>query len=72
LGIAVSDTIKEVQGIKKTSLESRILSVGKIFIIRWVASSFRTISAVWNNYVALHKHFQKSSIDNKRDGKERS
>jgi len=53
-----------------TSLESRILNIGKIFTISWVASSFRTVRAVWNNYVALHKHFQESSIDNKRHGKE--
>ncbi|KAL4123382.1 hypothetical protein QTP88_015578 [Uroleucon formosanum] len=55
-----------------SSLESRILNIGKIFTIRWVASSFKTVHAVWNNYVALHKHFQESSIDNERDGKERS
>ncbi|KAL4121433.1 hypothetical protein QTP88_013947 [Uroleucon formosanum] len=54
------------------SLESRVLNIGKIFTIQWVASSFRTVYAVWNNYVALHKHFQESSIDNERDGKERS
>jgi len=53
-------------------LESRILNIGKIFTIRWVAFSFRTVHAVWNNYVALHKHFQESSINNERDGKERS
>jgi len=98
LELAVSDTIKEVQGLNHfqcfleklnslyhqspknmtelnacaVSLESRILNIGKIFIIRWVASSFRTVRAVWNNYVALHKHFVESSIDNERDGKERS
>jgi len=98
LELAVSDTIKEVQGLNHfqcffeklyslyhqspknmtklnacaASLESRILNIGKIFTIRWVASSFRTVRAVWNNYVALHKHFQESSVDYKRDGKERS
>jgi len=98
LELAVSDTIKEVQGLNHfqcffeklyslyhqspknmtelnacaASLESSILNIGKIFTIWWVASSFRTVRAVWNNYVALHKHFQESSIDNKRDGKERS
>ncbi|XP_025190416.1 E3 SUMO-protein ligase KIAA1586-like [Melanaphis sacchari] len=96
LELAVSDTIKEVQGLNHfqcffeklyslyhqspknmtelnacaASLESTILNIGKIFTIRWVASSFRTVRAVWNNYVALHKHFQESSTDNKRDGKE--
>ncbi|XP_060867447.1 E3 SUMO-protein ligase KIAA1586-like [Metopolophium dirhodum] len=98
LELAVSDTIKAVQGLNHlkcffeklyslyhqspknmtelnacaASLESSILNIGKIFTIRWVASSIRTVRAVWNNYVALHKYFQESSIDNKRDGKERS
>lgn len=54
------------------SLEKRILKIGKIFTIRWVESSFRTVRAVWNNIAILHKHFIDASLDNTRDTKERS
>lgn len=54
------------------SLEQRILKIGKIFTIRWVSSSYRTVRAVWNNFAVLHKHFLEASLDNTRDTKERS
>lgn len=98
LELAVSDTLKEVQGtnhfqsfIEKiyalyhqspknmhdlsecaASLETKLLHIGKIFTIRWVASSEKTLKAVWNNYVPLSDHFSKAAIDIKRDSKERS
>lgn len=98
LELAVSDTLKEVNGLNHfqcffeklyslyhqspknmtelkecaESLEQRILNIGKIFTIRWVASSFRTVCAVWNNYAVLHQHFLKSSMDNGRDSREKS
>jgi hypothetical protein len=31
--------------------------IGRILEVRWVASSFRAIKAVWNSYSALHNHF---------------
>jgi len=98
LELAVSDTLKEVNGVNHfqcffeklyslyhqspknmrelkecaESLEQRILKIGKIFTIRWVASSYRTVRAVWNNFAVLHKHFLEASLDNTRDTKERS
>ncbi|KAL4121579.1 hypothetical protein QTP88_014066 [Uroleucon formosanum] len=51
------------------SLEQRILKIGKIFTIRWMASSYRTVRAVWNNFAVLHKHFLEASLDNTRDTK---
>jgi len=54
------------------SLETKLLHIGKIFTIRWVASSEKTLKAVWNNYVSLSDHFSKAAIDIKRDSKERS
>jgi len=54
------------------SLEQRILKIGKILTIRWVASSCRRVRAVWNNFAVLHKHFLEASLDNTRDTKERS
>lgn len=97
LELAVSDTLKEVQGINHfqhfieklyalyhqspknmnelslcaASLEEKLLKIGKIFTIRWVASSERTLKAVWNNYSALYEHFLKSSNDH-RESKERA
>jgi hypothetical protein len=98
LELAVSDTLKEVQGtnhfqsfIEKVyalyhqspknmhelskcaaSLEMKLLHIGKIFTIKWVASSEKTLKAVWNNYVPLFDHFSKAANDIKRDSKERS
>jgi len=53
------------------SLEHSILIIEKIFTIRWVASSFRTVRAVWNNFAIVHKHFLEAALDNTRDTKER-
>lgn len=54
------------------SLEERLKKIGKIFTIRWVASSQRTVKAVWENYSALNKHFSEAKLDNQRDSKERA
>lgn len=37
-----------------------------------MASSARTVRAVWENYGALHSHFIQASQDIKRESKERS
>jgi len=55
-----------------SSLEQQLLHIGKIFTIRWVASSEKTIKAVWNNYTALNAHFSKSSVDSSKNSKDRS
>ena len=39
------------------SLNKKILKIGKIFDIRWVASSFKTTKAVLNNLESLYDHF---------------
>lgn len=54
------------------SLEKQLLTIGKIFTIRWVASSQSTVKAVWNNYEALFKHFSYASTDTCRDSRERA
>lgn len=54
------------------SLESNLLRIGKMFSIRWVASSERTIKAVWNNFPALYNHFSNASTDDSRTLKEKS
>jgi hypothetical protein len=30
--------------------------IGRILNVRWSASSFRTIKAIWENYPGIHKH----------------
>jgi len=55
-----------------TSLEQKLLHIGTIFTIRWVASSEKTLKAVWNYYAALYNHFTEASNDTKRESKEKS
>ena len=39
---------------------------GKVLIVRWVASSFRAVSAVWHSFSAFSQHFHKASNDETR------
>lgn len=54
------------------SLVQQLFTISKIFTIRWVASSQRTVKAVWNNYESLFKHFSLASTDTYRNSKERA
>ena len=54
------------------SLGTQLLSIGRILSTRWVASSERTIRAVWNNYEALLKHFDNAANDSSRDSREKA
>ncbi|CAI6372749.1 unnamed protein product [Macrosiphum euphorbiae] len=49
------------------SLEQKLLNIGKIFTIMWVASSEKTLKAVFNNYTSLFKHFFNASNDSLRE-----
>ena len=42
-------------------LDIQLKKIGRVLSTRWVASSFRTFSAVWNNFEALAAHFEASS-----------
>lgn len=53
------------------SFGTELSKVGKVFTIRWVASSFKTISAVWKSYDSLASHFQAASKDESRSSTER-
>uniref|UniRef100_UPI003AAB9DCF E3 SUMO-protein ligase KIAA1586-like n=1 Tax=Centroberyx gerrardi TaxID=166262 RepID=UPI003AAB9DCF len=44
-------------------LNIEILKIGQVFTIRWVASSFNTVRAVWKSFSALAKHFKTESGD---------
>jgi hypothetical protein len=52
----------------------QLLAIGKMLDTRWIASSVRTIRAVWQNYAALHAHFVRASEaqNSGRDSKERA
>lgn len=52
-------------------LEGRLLKVGKILEVDWVASSVTSVHALWNSYAVLSKHFCDSSMDSKRSETER-
>ena len=52
-------------------LETQLLKIGGILSTRWVTSSLRSVSAVWESFEALVDHFQTASQDVKtRDGKD--
>jgi hypothetical protein len=44
-------------------LGEKLNKAGKVFSIRWVASSARTVKAVWNNYRPLVEHFMEASTE---------
>ena len=46
--------------------------VRRILDVRWVASSFRTLFAVWKSYAALHAHFAQRASNTQCDSRERS
>lgn len=53
-------------------LEVQLTRIGRVLGVRWVASSFRSVKAVWNSYTALHTHFLEKSQDTSLDAKERA
>lgn len=46
--------------------------IGRVLSVRWVASSERTVKAVWENYQALQVHFTSAAADTSRDSRERA
>ena len=55
-------------------LNVELLKIGQILsddLIRWVASSFRTVRAVWHNYPALAKFFKTKSEDGNQPDRNR-
>jgi hypothetical protein len=43
-----------------TMLDMQILRIGRVLGTRWVASSFRSVMAVWQDYKALVLHFEEA------------
>ncbi|KAJ4944223.1 hypothetical protein JOQ06_012768 [Pogonophryne albipinna] len=54
------------------NLDIALRRIGKVFSVRWVASSWRAVSAVWQSYPALAQHFRETSEDDTRDSRERA
>jgi uncharacterized membrane-anchored protein YhcB (DUF1043 family) len=54
------------------ALDQRLCKIGKIFALRWVASSVKTVKALWDGYRPLENHFTKAATDATRDCKERA
>ncbi|XP_028410502.1 E3 SUMO-protein ligase KIAA1586-like [Dendronephthya gigantea] len=54
--------VRELREVAK-SLDVQLLKIGKVLSTRWVASSHRTVLAVWNNYEALCKHFKDKAAE---------
>lgn len=52
-------------------LDIQLLKIGRILSTRWVASSFRSVSAVWENYDALVEHFEQAKQCPSKDQKEK-
>ena len=44
-------------------LDLQLKKIGKIFTVCWIASSYRAVKALWNDYPALYVHFKKLSED---------
>ncbi|XP_050065588.1 E3 SUMO-protein ligase KIAA1586-like [Aphis gossypii] len=65
---------KNQYGLRKCAkeLDLQFLSIGRILNTRWVASSLRSVNAVWRNYEALCLHFEECSKDNSRTSKEKA
>jgi len=55
-----------------SDLDVRLLSIGRLLDTRWVASSVRTLKAVFQSYLALYPRLMSASQDGTRDSKERS
>jgi len=51
-------------------LEAELLKIGRMLSTRWVASSFRSVLAVWEDYAVLVQHFEEAKLDPTRDKKD--
>ena len=55
-----------------SSVCEQVTKIGRMLDTRWVASSFRTVKAVWSSYKSLYKHFDNASQDPERSSTERA
>ena len=55
-----------------SELDIQVRKIGKILDVRWVASSFRAVKAVWDSYAALHHSFTTAASDMSKASKVRA
>ncbi|KAK0147671.1 E3 SUMO-protein ligase KIAA1586 [Merluccius polli] len=81
LELAVGDTVLDVRDVnhfqafmdKLYTIYSRSPhTLGRVLSTRWVASSFRTVSAVWHNFDSLSAHFSYAKMDERRSASDRN
>jgi len=53
-------------------VQETLRKVTPILTIRWVASSFRAVKAVWHDFTALSQNFHDASADQSRNSKDRA
>ena len=53
-------------------VECKERRIGRVLDVRWVASSFRTLFAVWKSYAALNAHFMQRASNTLCGSRERS
>ena len=58
--------------IAAASVQETLRKITPIFTIRWVASSFRAVKAVWHDFAALGQHLHDASADQSRSSKDRA
>ena len=55
-----------------SAVHEQVKKIGRLLDTRWVASSYRTVKAVWCSYESLCKHFETASQDLHRHSTERA
>lgn len=53
------------------SLDIQLGQIGQVLDNRWVASSLRTVKAIWKNSPALYRHFNQAAENASRDSSTR-
>jgi hypothetical protein len=68
-----SQSPKNQRGLSNACQElgQQFLRIGRVLSVRWVASSFRSVRAVWISFDSLNSHFEMASADVTRDARER-
>lgn len=54
------------------SLGVELRKIGRVLDTRWAASSYRSLSAVWGGFKALHSHFLSGSTASKKSSTQRA
>lgn len=74
LNVLYSSSPKNQYNFKRCAkeLDLQFLSIDRLLNTGWVASSLRSIKAVWRIYEAFYLHFDECSLDTSRTSKEKA